>query len=96
MNILDKALDSLEQTRKAQQAKNKIAPTPQKPAEIIQFPLWPEPARGVQNSALRGSLFAAIQGKDRRAMERKLLVVQQGIEIRFTGWQLDQADMDVW
>lgn len=96
MNILDKALDNLEQTRKALQAKKNIAPTPQKPAEIIQLPLWPEPARGVPNSALRGSLFAAIQGKDRRAMQRALLVVQQGIEIRFTGLQLDQADMDVW
>ena len=96
MNILDKALDSLEQTRKAQQAKNKIAPTPQKPAEIIQLPLWPEPARGVPNSVLRGALFAAIQGKDRKALRRELLTVQQGIEIRFTGLQLDQADMDVW
>lgn len=96
MKNLDNTLNSLEKTIQAHQAKKKIAPTPQKPAEIIQLPLWPEPARGVPNSALRGSLFAAIQGKDRRALERKLLVVQQGIEIRFTGLQLDQADMDVW
>ena len=71
---------------------------PQKPksAEIIQLPLWPEPARGVPNSALRGALFAAIQGKDRQAFKRELLHSQNGVEIRFTGWQLDQSDLDVW
>ena len=29
-------------------------------------------------------------------MKRELLAVQSGIEIRFTGWQLNQSDMDVW
>ena len=67
-----------------------------KPAKVIQLPLWPEPARGVPNSALRGALFAAIQGKDRRYMKRELLAVQKGVEIRFTGMQLDQSDLDVW
>ena len=65
-------------------------------AKIVQLPLWPEPARGVPNSALRGALFAAIQGKDRQALKRELLAVQSGVEIRFTGWQLDQSDLDVW
>ena len=96
MKNLAQVLDSLEQTMKAQQAKKKSALPPQKSAEIIQLPLWPEPTRGVPNCALRGALFAAIQGKDRKALRRELLTVQQGIEIRFTGWQLDQADMDVW
>jgi hypothetical protein len=41
-------------------------------------------------------LFAAIQGKDRKALKGELLAVQQGMEIRFTGWQLDQSDLDVW
>ena len=67
-----------------------------KSAAVIQLPLWPEPARGVPNSALRGALFAAIQGKDRRYLKRELLAVQQGMEIRFTGMQLDQSDLDVW
>ncbi len=67
-----------------------------KPAKIVQFPLWSEPSRGVPNSALRGALFAAIQGKDRQYMKRKLLSVQKGMEIRFTGMQLNQSDLDVW
>jgi len=29
-------------------------------------------------------------------MRRELLASQNGIQIRFTGWQLDQSDLDVW
>ena len=90
-----KRLASIHQGIKERQRQQ---PQTQKPksAEIVRFPLWPEPARGVPNSALRGALFAAIQGKDRQYMKRKLLSVQKGMEIRFTGMQLDQSDLDVW
>jgi hypothetical protein len=40
-------------------------PEPPPPAKIIQFPLWPEPARGMPNPVLRSALFSAIHGKDR-------------------------------
>jgi len=66
------------------------------PAKVMQLPLWPEAKRGVPNSVLRGALFAAVQGKSRVAMERELLAAQQGISIRFTGWQLTQSDLEVW
>lgn len=65
-------------------------------AKVVQLPFWPEPTRGVPSSALRGALFAAIQGKDRQYLKGELLAVQQGVEIRFTGMQLDQSDLDVW
>ena len=45
---------------------------------------------------LRGALFAAIQGKGRIALDRELLAAQDGITIRYTGWQLTQSDLDVW
>lgn len=61
-----------------------------------QLPLWPELTRGTPNTWLRGALFAAIQGKERRALKREPLATVDGIEIRFTGWQLDQSDLDVW
>ena len=67
------------------------------PAKVIQLPLWPESKRGAPNAVLRGALFPAIQGKGRVAMLRKELVAaQRGITIRYTGWQLDQSDLDVW
>ena len=67
------------------------------PAKVIQLPLWPAATRGAPNAALRSALFAAIQGKGRAGLLRKeLLATQDGVTIRYTGWQLDQADLDVW
>ena len=68
---------------------------PRGPAQVIQLPLWPELKRGAPNAVLRGALFAAVH-KDRRYMDREFLAAQRGISIRFTGKQLDQADLDVW
>lgn len=65
-------------------------------AEIIQLPLWAEQKRGTPNSFLRSSLFAAVQGKDRRFLKDQLLASQNGITVRFTGEQLNQSDLDVW
>ena len=67
------------------------------PAKVIQLPLWPEAKRGAPNAVLRAALFAAIQGKGRQYMLRKeLIATQDGVTIRYTGGQLDQADLDVW
>jgi hypothetical protein len=60
-----------------------------------QLPLWPEPARGVPNDILRSALFAAIQGKGREYFKHKLLASYDGVQIRYTGEQLDQSDLDV-
>lgn len=66
------------------------------PANVVRLPIWPEAVRGTPNAWLRGALFAAIQGKERRAFKRELLESVEGTELRFTGWQLDQSDFDVW
>ena len=64
------------------------------PAKVIQLPLWPEAKRGAPNAVLRGALFPAIQGKNRGGLLRKVLIAtQDGVTIRYTGWQLDQADL---
>ena len=65
-------------------------------AEILQLPLWAEQKRGTPNSFLRSSLFAAVQGKDRRFMKEEVLASQNGITVKFTGEQLNQSDLDVW
>ena len=64
--------------------------------KVYQLPIWPEPARGIPNPFLRGALFAAVQGKNRAVFQRELLACQKGLQIRFTGIQLDQSDLDVW
>jgi hypothetical protein len=70
--------------------------TQRKSAQVVQLPFWPDSTRGVPCSVLRGALFAAIQGQHRQALKGELLATQRGVEIRFTGWQLDQSDLDVW
>ena len=73
------------------------AQEPRGPAKVIQLPLWPEAKRGAPNAVLRAALFGAIQGKGRRFLLRKeLIATQDGVTIRYTGGQLDQADLDVW
>ncbi len=92
---LGQRVEAIAERNKAARAA-RAATEPAKTAEIVQLTIWPESVRGVPNSALRGALFAAIQGKDRRLMQRELLGTQKGLQIRFTGIQLNQSDLDVW
>src|SRR5712692_4457527 len=71
------------------------APEPPSTAKVIQFPLFPHDARPVSNDMARSALFSCVQGKDRRFIENALLASQDGIEIRFTGKQLNQDDHDL-
>ena len=100
---LDVVLDSLGRTLAARTEQQKAAapepeasPQPKLTAKVVQLPIWPNETRGTPNPFLRGALFAAIQGKERRALKGELLACQKGQCIRFTGWQLDQSDLDVW
>src|SRR5262249_49353599 len=68
---------------------------PPSSAKIIQFPLFPEATRPVSNDMARSALFSCIQGKDRRFIKDALLATVNGVEIRFTGEQLNQDDHDL-
>jgi len=70
-------------------------PPPLSTAKILQFPLFPHDSRPVSNDMARSALFSCVQGKDRRYIEDQLLASQEGIEIRFTGKQLNQDDHDL-
>ena len=64
-------------------------------AKVYQFPLWPEPIRGMPNPTLRSALFAAIKSKDRRFINHELIASVNGVEIRFKGEQLNQENLEV-
>jgi hypothetical protein len=70
-------------------------PEPRSSAKIIQFPLFPEATRPVSNDMARSALFSCIQGKDRRFIKDALMATVDGVEIRFTGEQLNQDDHDL-
>lgn len=75
----------------------KPEPEPEKKtAQIIQLPLWAEPVRAVPNDILRSAIFAAIQGKTRRFLNKEIIASVDGVTIRFKGQQLNQSDADVW
>ena len=45
---------------------------------------------------MRSALFAAIQSKDRVYLNKAEVFSQQGVNISYTGQQLNQEDMTVW
>jgi len=63
---------------------------------ITQLPLWDEDQRGAPAAVLRSALFGIIKRGRRSAVEKQLLASWAGSEIRYTGFRLDQADLDCW
>jgi len=83
----------LQQAFEARAKKEAEAPRP--PAKIVQFPLpFPEDSPPVSNVIARSALFAAVKSKDRRRMVNEIVASQEGIQISFTGEQLNQDDHD--
>ena len=73
----------------------KEAAEPRPPGKVVQFPLpFPDDSPPVSNVIARSALFAAIKSKDRRKMHKEVVASQDGVEISFTGEQLNQDDHD--
>lgn len=70
-------------------------PDEKRPAKVIQFPLFPDETRPVSNHMARSALFSCVQGKDRQMMKDVLIEADGGVEIRFSGEQLNQDDHDL-
>lgn len=62
----------------------------------LQLPLWPESDRGAPSAIIRSALFGVVKKGRRKAMKRERVASWKDVEINYTGWQLDQADLDVW
>lgn len=77
------------------------APPPEQPKNTrnkvveLELPI-PEKARPVSNVAARAALFAAVQSEDREFFNKAVLAAQDGIQIIFTGQQLNQDDHDTF
>ena len=78
---------------------NLLSPETQKKVrELEKIPLlpgWPEKTRGVPNLCLRSALFGVIRRGRRKAVKGEIIASVKGLNIRYTGWQLDQGDFDV-
>jgi TrfA protein len=90
---LSNALQRIKHGIDARSAKEASEPRPS--AKIVQFPLpFPAETPPVSNVIARSALFAAIKSKDRRTMRKEVVASQDGVEISFSGEQLNQDDHD--
>ena len=69
----------------------KVREAEQKPI----LPDWPEQTRGVPNLYLRSALFGVVRRGQRKAVKGETIATVKGLDIRYTGWRLDQGDLDV-
>lgn len=60
------------------------------------LPFWPDHLRGVPTAALYSALFAPIRRGTRKAVEREPIAAVGGYKIIYTGFRLDQSDLDVF
>lgn len=85
--ILDRCLQSLSPEIRA-----KIAVLQEHPL----LPTCPAGMHGIPNVFLRSALFGMVQRGQRKMVNKEILPTIRGLQIRYTGWQLDQADLDVF
>lgn len=86
---------SLPETPQAPVLQSPVLQPPQS-ATILALPWWPTGDRAVPNPIVRSALFGVVR-RGRRAYLRGIqLPAIGGTDIRYTGEQLDQADLDVW
>jgi hypothetical protein len=88
--------ERIEEMAEKAREKRGNSPAPEEPAKVILLPVWPDAARGVPNGVLRSALFGAIRRGRRKALDGEIIPAADGITIRYTGWRLDQSDLDVW
>ena len=63
--------------------------------KLLHLPIIPQETRPAVNVIANSALFAAVQGKDRQLLHKRLLDTQDGVEIIFSGEQFNQDDHDV-
>lgn len=62
----------------------------------LHLPDKAENSRIVPNFCLQSALFGMVRRGQRQFVSREPVAAVRGLQIRHTGWQLDQADLDVF
>ncbi|BBP46344.1 hypothetical protein THMIRHAS_17170 [Thiosulfatimonas sediminis] len=92
---LQQKLDEMREKIPTSNHSKPVKPEQKQPKQMC-LPGWEEMSWGAPNAVLRGALFSATQGRNRRFCERELIATLEGYEIRYTGIQLTQADLNLW
>jgi len=93
MKLLEETLRGQQSETPSSSSKDQDKTTQTKP---VHLPYWAQENRGTPNACLRGALFSATQGKNRKTFQREHIATIEGVEIRYTGVQLNQEDLNVW
>ena len=96
MNSADDLTARLRQIAERAGQRTRPPAQPAKPAKVVRLPLWPAELRTCPSCVLRSALFGVVQRGRRKALEGEILATWEGVIIRYTGWRLDQGDLDVW
>lgn len=62
----------------------------------LPMPWCHDSRRSAPNVLLRSSLFGTFAKKDRQQINNKVIYCSNGIEIKYSGEQLDQDDLEIW
>jgi hypothetical protein len=63
---------------------------------VVDFPIWSKDQQSLLSKILPSVLFSDIKSEDRVYLKSSVLFSDQGITVKFTGYQLNQEDFDVW
>lgn len=85
-----------EMTIKTADQKAKIRKSVAASVYMPDLPRWSDEVRGVPNGVLRSALFGAIRRGARASMLGERIASVDDISILYSGFRLDQADLDVW
>lgn len=71
-------------------------PKAEKNGQLLLFPPWAATRKAAPNAMFRCALFPALSANKRKALQEEKLGSVDGVTTYFTGWQLDQSDLDVY
>jgi hypothetical protein len=90
------AKDILKEREEAEIRGEKLTLPAERKKKKLTLPFAGESICAVPNSALRSALFGATKRGKRKTMFREKLASSSGVSVVFSGFRLDQADLDVW
>lgn len=84
--------------REAQQITEKEKENPKnEPSKVVALTPWTDDKRAAPNAVFRSALFPALNNKGgRKFLKEQKLYSVGGLEVKFTGEQFDQSDLDVY
>jgi hypothetical protein len=63
---------------------------------VVDFPIWSRDQQSLLRKILPSVLFTEIEEEDKAYLERSILFSEEGVTVKYTGYQLNQKDFDVW